>query len=160
MQSPPALFSKLSERLWMGSAPAVGCGVQRHFDVLVMCAAEYQLPTAFPGTEVILAPMRDDGTPMVSLEGTTAVRAAGMVARHVASGRRVLVTCMQGRNRSGLVCAIAMCRADGLTPDEAVERIRAARGPSAMRNEWFNDFLARFCVRDAAAGSGTAGPSR
>ncbi len=48
---------------------------------------------------------------------------------------RVLVTCMQGRNRSGLVSALMLIRL-GATADAAIRSIRRAR-VNALTNEQF-----------------------
>src|SRR5512135_379080 len=131
----------------MGSAPPIGYGVREHFDVLVLCAMEYQLPSeCFPGVEVIHAPMNDDGTPMTRDEMEIAVRTAGKVIRHLCNKRRVLSTCRAGRNRSGIVSALALCLGPPkFSPQRAISRIKFARGPGAMVNPYFQDFLHRFC---------------
>lgn len=54
----------------------------------------------------------------------------------VASGASVLVHCYGGRNRSGLVVAMAMVVLDGITGREACARVRAAR-PGALANVTF-----------------------
>jgi protein-tyrosine phosphatase len=121
-----------------------------HFDHLVLCAMEYQLePALFPGVNVIHAPMNDDGSPMTVDEMRIAVRTAGQVIRHLVSKERVLVTCMQGRNRSGIVTALALCLGPPKnSPSQAVARIRAARGPGAMRNQDFLWFLQKYCTSE------------
>jgi protein-tyrosine phosphatase len=55
-------------------------------------------------------------------------------------GDRVLVRCQAGLNRSGLVVALILIR-DGLTPTEAVARIRANRGEDALFNRNFYNWL-------------------
>lgn len=55
------------------------------------------------------------------------------VFRH--AGRRVLVHCHAGINRSGLVAAAALVR-DGVTPDDAIATVREARS-GALNNENF-----------------------
>ncbi len=56
------------------------------------------------------------------------------------SGDRVLVRCQAGLNRSGLVLALILIK-DGLTPQEAINRIRDGRGPDALFNENFHAWL-------------------
>ena len=53
-------------------------------------------------------------------------------------GDRVLVRCQAGLNRSGLVLALILIK-DGLTPQDAINRIRENRGPDALFN---NNFFA------------------
>ena len=56
------------------------------------------------------------------------------------SGDRVLVRCQAGLNRSGLVLALILIK-DGLTPQEAIDRIRDNRGPDALFNDSFHAWL-------------------
>jgi protein-tyrosine phosphatase len=55
-------------------------------------------------------------------------------------GDRVLVRCQAGLNRSGLVLALILIK-DGLTPQEAINRIRDNRGPDALFNDSFHAWL-------------------
>jgi hypothetical protein len=55
-------------------------------------------------------------------------------------GDRVLVRCQAGLNRSGLVLALILIK-DGLTPREAISRIRDNRGPDALFNSNFHTWL-------------------
>jgi protein-tyrosine phosphatase len=55
-------------------------------------------------------------------------------------GDRVLVRCQAGLNRSGLVLALILIK-DGLSPQEAINRIRDNRGPDALFNENFFSWL-------------------
>jgi len=146
LQAAPATASRVLGNLWMGDAPPIGPGVAEHFDQLVLCAMEYQLnPAFFPGVDVVYAPMNDDGSPMTTDEMSIAVQTAGIVIRNLVQGRRVLVTCMQGRNRSGIVTALSMCMGPPqFLPSQAISRIRRARGPGAMQNTYFQRFLQKF----------------
>lgn len=56
------------------------------------------------------------------------------------AGDRVLVRCQAGLNRSGLVLALILIK-DGLTPQEAISRIRENRGSDALFNADFHDWL-------------------
>ena len=148
IEAQPATASRILGNLWMGDAPPIGYGVKQYFDHLVLCAMEYQLdPALFPGVNVIHAPMNDDGSPMTVDEMKIAVRTAGQVIRHLKNKERVLVSCMQGRNRSGIVTALALCLGAKHMPQQAVQRIRFARGPNAMKNRDFLWFLQKYCSR-------------
>lgn len=132
--------------LWMGGAPPVGSIVSRHFDALALCAIEYQVPNAFPGVETIAVPINDDGSPMTKQEMKSAVLAAGHVVSWLSAGKSVLVTCYAGLNRSGLVAAIALCKGPSpVRAAQAVRMIRDARGPNALRNDYFIKFLKEYC---------------
>ncbi len=56
------------------------------------------------------------------------------------AGDRVLVRCQAGLNRSGLVSALILIK-DGATPQEAIDVIRTHRGPDALFNNSFVDWL-------------------
>lgn len=149
LDSNPSNASRVSGNLWVGSAPPIGTRVASLFDCLALCAAEYQVgPECFHGAEVFRVPLNDDGTPMSEAEMKDAVMAAGRVIGWLSRGKKVLVTCHAGLNRSGLVAALALCcRPGGLSPEEAVTAVRAARGPRAMRNPHFLEFLQKFCAK-------------
>jgi len=66
--------------------------------------------------------------------------AAAQVARAVRAGKRVIVACHMGLNRSTLVAGLAM-RLLGVPAADAIRAIRAARGPEALSNGTFEDFL-------------------
>lgn len=142
----PSTASHVHGNLWMGGWPPPAWEVGRHFDCLVLCAREYQVPECFSGVQVALAVLDDDGSPMTREEQGEAVRAAGRVIRWLGQDLRVLVTCFAGLNRSGLVCSIALCRGPaGASPGQAVRAVRKARGPRAMSNPHFQRFLSAFC---------------
>lgn len=122
--------------LWQGSRPPRGSELQKlGFSTVVFCADEWQ-PEVL-GVEAIYAPNDDDG---VSEPNATqlrvAVNAARRVAQQVKEGKKVLVTCWMGLNRSGLVSAIAMHILSGKTGSECAEIIREKR-EGALFNRGF-----------------------
>ena len=60
----------------------------------------------------------------------------------LARGGGVLVHCFQGKSRSATICAMYMMRALGMSYDEAISTIRAAR-PTAAPNSGFERALRR-----------------
>ena len=56
------------------------------------------------------------------------------------SGDRVLVRCQAGLNRSGLVTALILIK-DGYTPEDAINAIRTHRGPDALFNMNFANWI-------------------
>jgi protein-tyrosine phosphatase len=62
------------------------------------------------------------------------------VAQAHGSGRRVLVRCQAGYNRSGLVVGLALMRT-GMTATEAIALIREKRGPHALYRQVFVAYL-------------------
>ena len=133
--------NEVAPNLFVGSKPPPG----RHacVDAIVLAAMEHQ-PTAdqFPGAEVLYAPLDDDPSrPMREDEIAIATKAAGRVARRLRGGRRVLVTCAAGLNRSAIIAALAMHDVFGMTADEIIARLRRARGSWALSNPNFERLL-------------------
>jgi hypothetical protein len=78
------------------------------FSVLVLCAEEYQPSrSGFPGLKYVLHCPLDDADPSAA-EVDRAMITAMSVADLYESGEDILVTCIAGRNRSGLVAALAL----------------------------------------------------
>lgn len=121
----------------MGAAPAPGAALAA-FDAVVLCAAEWQPFMARPG--VVYAGFRDTRTPE-PYEWARAEDAGQRVERLARRGRSVLVTCVAGRNRSGLVTGIALQRL-GVPPRRAIELIQRNR-PNALSNPVFVEYLER-----------------
>jgi protein-tyrosine phosphatase len=115
--------------LAQGSAPPAG--VSLPFDVIVLAAEEYQ--PDLPGYEVMHVPL-DDGPPPDRVTRMRIRSAARKVADHVSLGHRVLVTCWQGRNRSGVIAGLALVEL-GLPRERAVRRIRVYR--DGLTNPYF-----------------------
>jgi len=135
--------SPITEAIWMGGHPPIGPGLYKHgIDSLVLAAKEFQ-PGAqsFPDIAVLHAPMDDDFKGMPPGDKERAINAAMWTARQVRRGKTVLVTCWQGRNRSGVITALALMLLKKMSPDQAVHLIRAARGPLAMSNPHFKRLL-------------------
>jgi protein-tyrosine phosphatase len=129
----------------MGGAPPVGGSVEEHFDCLILMAREYQPhQDCFTDIHVHHAPIEDG---LLSKEQLVMIFHAAAVAKDfLDSGRKVLVTCYAGLNRSGLVCALAACttKSETLSLEKAIESIRNARGPSALHNQHFISFLKKW----------------
>jgi protein-tyrosine phosphatase len=111
-----------------------------NFNALVLCAQEYQ-PSGnhFPKVMIIRAPF-EDTVPISKEEIETAYRAGLTTAQLIRDRRRVLVTCNQGRNRSGLVTGFALMDL-GVRAEDAIVRIRKARGDDALSNDYFVKLL-------------------
>ena len=125
--------------LWQGSRPPVDRRTVVGADVLVLCAVEYQPASGqFPRCRVLRARMKDAlPTPR---EVAEAVMAAREVATAVQHGKCVLVTCMAGLNRSGLVTGLAL-RHLGWSGKDAVRAIQRARGDFALSNQHFRSIV-------------------
>jgi hypothetical protein len=133
----------LAHRLWIGSAPHDARGRER-FDVIMLCAQEWQPSSRlFPTAIVRRCPFDDGG--MGDDDVQIAMAAAEQVARDLVSGRTVLVTCRLGRNRSALVSALALHLLTGESATRMGRLVRSKRkdptGVSALSNDAMWDVL-------------------
>jgi protein-tyrosine phosphatase len=124
-----------SDRLAQGSAPPVG--VRLPFDVIVLAAKEYQ--PKLLGYKVIRVPL-DDGPPPGPETYAQIHAAASNVAQRVRAGQRVLVTCWQGLNRSGVIAGLALVKL-GVPGDRAARRIQRIR--NGLTNSYFLEMVIR-----------------
>lgn len=92
-----------------------------------------------PFVEHLVGEMPD--APLTGAQLRTVLRLAGAARTALDSGRRILVRCHSGYNRSGLV--VAQCLVDGgLAPAAAIGLVRLGRSPWALHNETFTEYLA------------------
>ena len=121
---------------------AVGPGVQRavvrdEFDVVVSL---YSRDGHGPDASVEHYAHR---IPDAQLEGPDLAdidRLARLVAERLDEGKRVLVRCQAGLNRSSLVAALALVHR-GSSPQGAIDAIRAGRSPNCLFNRSFTDHV-------------------
>jgi protein-tyrosine phosphatase len=133
----------LAPHLYIGSVPPSAQAVtDAGFSTLVLCAAEIQpAPAAFARSPLRLlrCPLIDDRTvPLPRADWKLAWRTAERVARRV---RRVLVTCAQGRNRSGLVAALAIHHLTTWDGRRCVEHVQALRRDALTNPEFVRALL-------------------
>jgi protein-tyrosine phosphatase len=134
----PALdVARVAPKLWIGSAPPVGRSLTRaRFDAVILCAKEYQPSSReLPGVFVVHAGFNDSLDPSEA-DVETALEASHLVAQLVADKQRTLVSCWLGKNRSGLVTALALHWLYGLPGRECIAAVRDAR-PGALFNPAF-----------------------
>lgn len=123
--------------LAQGSAPPPGATLP--FDAIVLCAVEYQ--PELPGYAVLRVPLEDRLHPPPSAHTVAVIdEAACAIARTVRDGHRVLVTCVQGRNRSGVLSGLALVRL-GVPGPHAAALIRR------LRNGLTNPHFLRMVLR-------------
>lgn len=130
--------------LYQGSLPRSANHVVRGgFDLLVLCAREHP-PSVSASRElpIIVCPLDDDHV-LPERQWRRAAACAREVALAVDRGFRVLVTCAQGRNRSGLVSGIALHLLTGHNGCDCAKYIQRRR-PGALSNE---AFVAALCKR-------------
>lgn len=110
-------------------------------DVLVLCAQESQFPAVMPPRDhlrIYRVPL--DDAELSRREAEAALGAGHYVADQLNKGRRVVVTCQQGRNRSGLVSAIALVEHLRIAPSAAIAIIQRQR-KNALTNPSFVRWL-------------------
>ena len=136
--------SLVAPRLFVGARPPPAR--YRWINVVALCAKEYQPPSyAFPGLTVLRVPINDSAIhPLTDVETALVISTARTVARYLAGGSRVLVTCRMGINRSALVAALAMQIAYEMEPAEAIGQIRRARSALCLSNPRFVQLVKRF----------------
>lgn len=133
--------SNVAVRLWVGGVPPFDEDLP-NFDVLVLTAREHQpQQVAFHGVTIRC------GIPDGHLdhqEVARAVNGARATANSLVRGKRVLVTCAAGLNRSVFVAALALARLTRMTADQIIELMRDRRHPTALYNQHFCDLLRTF----------------
>lgn len=146
-------FDEISPGLFQGSYPEEGLCLHNHgFDVLVLCAQNYQTPAEkFPHVEVVYAPNVDDlWQPPSEQRLRIASEAAKKVASFVREGKKVLVTCQAGLNRSGLVSAMALHVLHGWSGTRCVKQVQDRRF-DALFNTQFVTVLRKLRAKRRAA---------
>jgi protein-tyrosine phosphatase len=136
------LASEILPGLYQGPQPFEGSVLRDEgFDALVLCALEIQPPDlTFPGVEVLRCPFTDEiATPSPKYLKRIHEMSA-KVAQLVREGKKVVVTCHAGVNRSGLVTALAVMELTDCSGKEAITTIRKAR-PFALTNPAFRSYL-------------------
>lgn len=132
----------IAPRLYQGAIPPPGPYLRAAgIDAVVLCSKEWQ-PRAYnyPGVRVVHAPFDDSGWPPTSAEYRSATNAAKIVKRMYQDGLTVLVTCAQGRNRSGLVMALAIHMLSKEPGSDCAALVRRRR-ENALTNKWFSRAL-------------------
>jgi len=143
-QAPGLDAHRVYPGLWQGSVPPTGSAVRRAgFDALVLAAttAEYRYcygaepdERLFPGVMLHSADL--DDADLSDAEHRRARAAAHFVARVLKMKGRVLTTCMQGRNRSGLISALAIRELTRASGKACIDQVRRARS-NALTNPSF-----------------------
>lgn len=139
--------------LWQGPLPPYGDEVRRAgFSVLVLCAEEHQPKSEMfgPGPLMLIHCPLDDCNALTREHWIRANRAAELVSQAIQKGRRVLVTCQAGLNRSGLVSALSVRNLSGMSGQGAVRVVQNARH-RALCNDHFVDLLSKLPARGQAA---------
>lgn len=138
-------WSEVAPRLWMGGHFWVDDVSQNHPAAV---AAEFDLVISLidlaghgpdPGVEHLVAAIPDDALTAAQILAVQNLATAG--AQAMREGRKVLVRCRQGYNRSGLVVAQILVEL-GHETGAAIDLIRKNRSIWALNNEFFVQYLA------------------
>lgn len=135
--------SQVHENLYQGAWSPFGDELaKRGFEVLVLCAEENQHKDMYHGgIQVICAPGEDDSrVNRMRRFLPTWILAAQRVAVLLKAGKKVLVTCMAGLNRSGMVSAMALYLVTGWDGAKCVQHVQQTR-QDALCNDTFASWL-------------------
>jgi hypothetical protein len=125
--------------LWQGSASTTHIADMHDFQVVVLCAVEWQ-PQLSSRLEVIR--FLSDDCKLTRAHLQEAIYIASKVERRVRTGKNVLVTCFAGLNRSGLVTALAAMKLTNKPGSEVLKHIQARR-PGALCNASFANVISK-----------------
>lgn len=146
----PIDATRIWGKLYQGGEPPIGGALAKEgFDAVVLAAEEVQ-PEGWnlPGVLILRVPLRDVPTRMSKNDLRQVKTIALAVATLLEQGRKVLVTCKMGWNRSGLVAAETMILS-GVPPLVAIATIRRRRGGLALSNPAFVHALVTDLREDA-----------
>jgi protein-tyrosine phosphatase len=141
LTAPPAVQPpcEVLSGLWQSGLPEDWADLRRRYDAVVDLADPGPGPSADELGNVtwVKVPLEDgDSLPdQLVLDQLTA-----LVAAMVRDGRRVLVHCTYGKNRSGLLMALIVRELLGCDGRTALERVRAVRH-RAVNNDVFADWV-------------------
>lgn len=125
--------SKISPNLYMGSRPLNPDAVADDFDTIAFCAEEFQ-PNSnlYAPARVVRARLHDGRLTQPQIEHAT--RAAVALYNDFMRGKKVLITCNMGMNRSGLVTAMVLMLIGG-SATESIRMVREGRKPAHFMEE-------------------------
>jgi protein-tyrosine phosphatase len=147
--------SRIAPDLYIGSDPTAASVAAGTFGAVFLLARERQHKgETWPGVQLHRVPIADLGAddPMTRATVSAAVNAAHEAAQLAAGGTRTLLACRDGMSRSAWVAALALMHG-GVGADEAVERVRAARGAKALGNPKMVAVLKRFVAAQPSEGT-------
>ena len=139
------LWSEILPGLWMGGTsdrsqlghveqvPEI---TNLHFDTVATLYA-YALPVDWYVKEIRLGFYDHD---QVDLDQRDIDQAVSSIYSDWKAGKRVLIRCQAGWNRSGLITGLVLMR-EGYSANEAIELIRTRRSLNAICNQTFEQYL-------------------
>lgn len=127
-------ISEIATRLWQGGCQT-GLVLPEFIDV-VISLYPWERYTNNHGAELIEVRMYDSEEQ--SFEQVDSL--AALVNKYRDDGKKVLVHCQAGLNRSSLVAARALML-DGMTAESAINTLREKRSPACLCNQAFEKHL-------------------
>lgn len=143
--------NRILPRLYQGAAPPADATLMLYgFNVLVLCAVEYQPKRElFGGLTLLRCPFDDNyDVRLTSAEKRLIFDTAARVVQALRAGARTYVSCAMGLNRSGLVTALVVREMTGSSGREARQWVQSRR-PGALQNPHFGLLLDELERRDA-----------
>lgn len=145
---PEKLWSEIDSGLWVGGTDSFdevfnlapkGADVgisKKNFDTVVTMYA-WSRPVDWMVKELRFGIYDDD---MTETDIEALHDLVNLAHKDWKSGKRVLVRCQAGINRSSLVAALILIR-DGLSARDAIDLIRAKRAQACLKNSHFETWL-------------------
>lgn len=138
------LWSEILPGLWMGGTgnraqlgysdtPEI---TNLHFDTVATLYAD-ALPVDWYVKEIRLGFYDHD---KVDIDANDLEQVVSAIYQDWQAGKRVLIRCQAGWNRSGLITALVLIR-HGFGAEQAIELIRERRSPNALCNRTFEQFI-------------------
>lgn len=142
----PAKYSHniIQPGLGMGGAILKPEEAFEEFDILVFCAGEYQPHVSLPDDKakrIVRVPYDDTLEALTPSVHRMLNKAADELCFEHKNGKKVLITCMAGRNRSGLLTALVLMKRFGFSGAQAIQMVKERRGDFALTNSAFNSYL-------------------
>lgn len=137
-------FDWIVPNVAQGSYPGLKGTAFQHADILVLCAEEHQAKglKAPPGKTIIRLGFDDDSYRPIPPEAGKIFHAhAKQLGAAALSGRKVLITCAMGLNRSGLMTALTLMHGYRMSPTDAIKLIRGRRHKDCLCNPMFERWL-------------------
>jgi len=137
-------FNWIVPNVAQGSYPGLKGAAFKHADILVLCAEEFQAKGLKPppGKHIIRLGFDDDSYRPIPPEAGKIFHAhAKQLGQAALSGRKLMITCAMGLNRSGLITALTLMHGYRMRPSDAIKLIRARRHADCLCNPMFEQWL-------------------
>ena len=148
VQLSPDPWNEVRPNLWMGGMyygpHMTACVPEDQFDVVISMAGSSQAMRVNHPDVITHSFYIDDGK-LGPMELDMVHEAKDLTLKYLDEGKKVLVRCQAGWNRSGLVVAMVLLHLGdhkgACCPRHAIGYIRKARGENALSNEWFVKYI-------------------